>query len=288
MKTCDQIQSDFIEALYGDLDQIRQQGFDTHLGVCPTCAAQFTALRSTLDIIDQSGLGEPEPNFWDDLAARIKTRAADHEEPSDSPDPPVALRPRLMPVRFERRLGAGVPYWATRAVAAVAILAIGITIGRLSTGPTPPDLAQLGTTSLVDIDVSTDALPRRVTSYIQQCQTLLLGIVNLDPAADGFDAFDLGPHQRISQQLAQEAHLLQRDLAGTGERRLARLVLELQDTLLQIASLEAPDRVEGLRLVREQVQQRALLLKIHLETTRREAPPRDAGSSGRSNTRGSV
>ncbi len=286
MKTCHQIQSELVEALYGDLDEIRQQGFDTHLSVCAECAAQFASLRSTLDTMDRRDVAEPEPGFWNEFADRVKARAADSRRQADARG--SGPQPRQVRGRTGRRSGIGLPHWAGRMAAAIAILVVGITVGRLFPGPAPSDVAGANVMQTAAAGASTGALSRRVNRYMERCRTLLLGIVNLDPGADGFESFDVEPHQQLSQQLAQEAHVLHRDLTGTGERRLARLVLELQDILLQIASLDTPERVEGLRVVREDVQQRALLFKIHLESTRRTTPSGDSAQPDSSEAPGTI
>ncbi len=286
MKTCHQIQSELVEALYGDLDEIRQQGFDTHLSVCAECAAQFASLRSTLETMDRRDVAEPEPRFWDTFAERIKTRVADRKQPSGDRVPDS--QPGQVRGTIERRSGIGLPHWAGRMAAAIAILVVGITMGRLSPGPAPSDIVGADATQTAAAGTSAGALSQRVNRYMERCRMLLLGIVNLDPAADGFESFDLEPHQHFSQQLAQEAHVLHRDLTGVGERRLARLVLELQDILLQIASLDTPERVEGLRVVRENVQRSALLFKIHLESTRRTTPSGDSAQPDSSEAPGTL
>lgn len=286
MKTCHQIQSELVEALYGDLDEIRQQGFNTHLSVCAECAAQFASLRSTLETMDRRAVAEPEPGFWNEFADRVKARATDSARQSGArvPDP----QPGQVRGMIDRILGIGFPHWAGRMAAAIAILVVGITIGRLSPGSAPSDIAGADATRTAAAGASAGALTQRVNRYMERCRMLLLGIVNLDPAADGFESFDLAPHRQLSQQLAQEAHVLQRDLTASGERRLARLVLELQDILLQIAGLDTPERVEGLRVVRENVQRSALLFKIHLESTRRTTPSGDSVQPDSSEAPGTI
>ena len=286
MKTCHQIQSELVEALYGDLDPIRQQGFDTHLSVCAECAARFASLRSTLETMDRRDVAEPEPGFWDAFAERIKARVAESERQSGDRVPDS--QPGQVRGRTDRRSGIGFPHWAGRMAAAIAILVVGITIGRLFPGLAPSDIAGADAIQTAAVGASAGALTQQVNRYMERCRMLLLGIVNLDPAADGFESFNLEPHQQLSQQLAQEAHVLQRDLTASGERRLARLVLELQDILLQIASLDTPERVEGLRLVRENVQRSALLFKIHLESTRRTTPSGDSAQPDSSEAPGTI
>ena len=177
-------------------------------------------------------------------------------------------------------MGVGLPVWGGRVAAAIVILTVGIAIGRLSSPNVPADTAGLSSMPTAGIVASAVALDQRVSQYMERCRALLVGIVNLDPGADGFDAFDLTPHQALSRELAQEARVLHRNLSGANERRLARLVLELEDILLQIARLEATERVAGLRAVREDVEQRALLFKIHLERTRSTRRSGESGARG--------
>lgn len=255
MKSCKSIQHDFIEALYGELDPQRQQTFEQHLHGCSECADQFSSLRLTLEAMDEREITEPDPAFWDEFGKQVREMAARSDERSHAGR--LLQSRRWADAAPPRRL-----LWAGRVAAGIAILALGVAVGRLSVRPEDPQLTRSPSPDT--------ALNQRVNQYMEQSRTLLLGIVNLDPAANGFEALDLTPYQQVSNQLVQQAPQLERELDSAGEKRLARLVLELEEMLNQIAALDSAGAVEGVRTVRDGVQQRALLFKIHLESTRRQ------------------
>ncbi|HSR50445.1 MAG TPA: zf-HC2 domain-containing protein [Acidobacteriota bacterium] len=53
MRTCDQIQNDFVEALYGELDKHRRRSLQAHLKSCADCRREFESLRKTLEVMSQ-------------------------------------------------------------------------------------------------------------------------------------------------------------------------------------------------------------------------------------------
>ena len=258
MTTCQQIEPWLVDALYEELDEGRRHEVEAHLQACAACAAEYRSLRATLEFLDQRETEELPDSYWPSFQSRMRAAVAS----------------------LSRRHHHAVA-WTWQAVAAVAILLVGVTLGRLSAPPPP---LEWSTTPIPSSSQVADAmrpagddvaaptpLGQWFGDYLDRTQTLLVGIVNLDPSADGFGAFDLGPHQALSARLAHEASLIERDLRGAGERRQARLVLELQDVLQKIAALEVPERPEGLQTVRKQVRDRALLFQIALERGRRNA-----------------
>ncbi|MEE8587625.1 MAG: zf-HC2 domain-containing protein [Acidobacteriota bacterium] len=266
MKACLKTQYQFVEALYGELPSARQEEFERHLGSCPACQAQFSSLRATLDFMGRRERSEPDAALWSDFPRQIQQRTAESES---------RLGARVL--SFWRRTSpaavpsAGtLPKWAWRAAAVLALLAIGILIGRLSWSP--PEVQQAEAPPIPALGAEEPPIDQRVSSYMERSKVLLLGIVNIDPSDNGAEALDLQPQKRVSRQLVEEAPGLKQELARSNQDRLLELVSELEMILLQIANLEAQQDLEGVEVIRDGVQRRGLLLRIQLEKSKKPSP----------------
>jgi hypothetical protein len=275
VKACEHIREQFGEALYGELDAARQLLVDRHLAGCRDCAAHLAALRATLDVMSQRRRAQPDSDFWDRFAGRLDARvAADAADAANAAGDALRSRVGSSPLSFRRWSGRGGRWAWQAAAAALALVAVGIVLGRLSVSPAPEEVVTVPEAAASGPSAAPEAAPLRlrVDRYMQRSQTLLLGVVNLDADADGAASLDFAPYRRVSQELIGQAPLLERELSDAGERRLAELVAELELILLQIASLEARQDLEGVDVIREGIDRQALLFRIHLESARTRGP----------------
>ena len=76
MTSCERYQPRMVEALYGELDEERRAEFDAHLCECADCAALFSELRATADLMDRRRRPDPGPEYWDGYWNRLQQRVA--------------------------------------------------------------------------------------------------------------------------------------------------------------------------------------------------------------------
>ena len=161
------------------------------------------------------------------------------------------------------------PKWAFQAAAAVALIVVGIFIGRALFSPSftgvqhaarQPDLATQPQPEMTLIDQS--------QNYIQRSKRILLALVNFDPAVEDPYALDLTYQKHVSRELVREASFLKNKLAESDKERLERLITSLEIILLQIANLESENDLDAIELVRDGIDRRGILMEINLTDLR--------------------
>lgn len=264
MTECRKAKDRMIEALYDGLEPAEKETFERHLRACPECAAEYSVLGATLEIMTRRERPDPGPAFWDGYYGRLEKKL------DAGPGPAPAAPAGRPPVR--RRFGglfSFAPRWVAQAAAAAVLVAAGILIGR-SFLTTPASGPSAGTTTVAIPAPAGDPRLVRAESYIDRSKILLLALANSDPAAKDFYGLDLPRQKEISRGLVTEAASLKSDLKSPADRRLRELVSDLEVILLQIANLESESDLEAVELVRQGVDERGLLMKINLNEMARE------------------
>lgn len=254
MKACRKCRSLLTPALYGELGTGDKAFFEDHLASCPACAAEFKTMKETLEIMDQRARPDPGKDFWDGYWNRLARRMETEDAAAEASSPSAGGR-------LGRILGLS-PRWVFQAAAAVALVVVGVFIGRTVFSPqrTPVDVVRQTTTL-----GSTESDPvLRARDYIDRSKPVLLALVNYDASSDDPYALDLPLQKRVSQELATQAGVIKSDLKEPGQRRLRELVTDLETILLQIANLEAENDLEAVEFVKHGVESGGLLLKINL------------------------
>ncbi|HSR66535.1 MAG TPA: zf-HC2 domain-containing protein [Acidobacteriota bacterium] len=265
MRTCAQIQEDFLEGLYGELDQHRQRSLQAHLKSCAGCRREFESLRATLEVMSRRQRPQPA---------------------EDSPETASSLRRLQDQILHSARETKTQPFtssdsrsnrrWLMQMAAGIALIALGVVIGRMTIdrGPSvdggPADLASAtdATADGADSPSPTEALALRVGGYVSSSQALLVGLANLDPEAEGIESFDLAPQKQLSRRLLEEASYLRGSLDDRESREVVELIADLESILRQIANLEAQHDVEGIEIIRQGVESSGILIKIQLQKIR--------------------
>ena len=225
--------------------------------------------EETIMLFKERARPEPAHEFWDGYWDRLQARMAAEPESVPAPAvPPVRLRRPIRPVVRSLR-------WAALPAAAAALVAAGILIGRWSRGPAVPIPGQ-GTA------VMAAELELRTGRYLDRSQRILLALVNFSPETKDSFGLDLPGQKAASRALVQEAPLLRGDLTKARERRLEKLVGDLQVILLQIANLDSADDQDAVRIARAGVEGRDILFQINLaglraSTDRPSPAPADPG-----------
>ncbi len=271
MTECRKAKDRMIEALYGGLDPEEKGIFERHLRACPECAAEYSVLGATLEVMDRRERPDPGPAFWDGYFGRLEKRL-DAETPAPAAAPGRAASRRRLAGWF-----SFAPRWAAQAAAAVVLVAAGILIGRSVIAP-PSPVPSGGGAAVVAAPAGDPRLVR-AENYIERSKVLLLALSNFDPAAKDPYGLDLPRQKEISRGLVTEAAALKSDLRRPADRRLRELVSDLEVILLQIANLESENDLEAVELVQQGVAERGLMMKINLNDMEREdraAKPRPA------------
>lgn len=254
-----------VEALYGELEAAEKQRYELHLRSCPACASEHAALESTLRLMDKRERPDPGREFWDGYWDRLSRRMVWESAGEDR-------RPSLLE-RLTRPL-ARLPRWSLQAAGAAALLLVGILVGSRLIPPSGGDGS--GTRAVP----AASAAVVNAESFVERSKVLLLGLVNYEPATEDAYALDLDRQKTVSRALAAEAPALRDELGKSGEKRLRGLVADLEVILMQIANLEAGQDLEGIELIKQGVDSKAIFLKIDLTRMGRDARGPASPSAG--------
>ncbi len=257
MNNCRKCWSMFIEALYNELTEERKKWFKFHLQSCPKCAEEYKKIGTTVGVMNQRTRTEPDSFFWDGYWDKL----ADRMETEETSATGI--------LAWWHRFWQGINFqvsWTYRVATAVALIAIGVFIGKLYFGrPVSQHVENIQTAQLPPTAVEQITLQQRTDRYIERSKILLLGLINFDPESQDIYALDLPYQKQISRELVQEANVLKDDLNNPGQHQLRDLVEDLRIILLQIANLETEHDLTGIELVKSGVDRRGILLKINLE-----------------------
>jgi len=256
MKGCKKCRGLLVGALYGELDPQQKVFFENHSGACPSCAAEFKALAETLKTMDERIRPEPGPEFWDGYWSRLSRRMGEEDAVEEAPR------------SWAKTLGRAwnlAPRWAFQAAAAVALVAIGVFVGRslFSPRPAPLDISRQAVQAPDAQPAQSDAR-QRAKNYVDRSKLVLLALVNYDSKSEDPYGLDLPFQKQVSQELVSQAGEIKADLKDPSQRRLRELVSDLETILLQIANLESENDLEAVEFVKQGVENRGIFLKINL------------------------
>jgi hypothetical protein len=260
----------FIEALYNEVNSDQKKWFEGHLQSCTKCAEEYEKISTTMGVMNQRTRTEPDKFFWegywDKLVDRIEV-----EEKSVS-------KMRAWWQRFWRSINFQ-PSWAYRVATAVALIAIGVLIGKLYFGrPVSQHVETIQTAEAPPTAVEQVSLQQRADQYIERSKVLLLGLINFDPDSEDIYGLDMPYQKQISRELVHEANSLKEELSDPAQRQLRELIEDLKITLLQIANLESEHDLAGIDLVKSGATRRGILLKINLEEMQEGVPLKKVGA----------
>ncbi len=246
MNSCRKCRRFFPEALYEELAEDERRRFEEHLKDCPSCAAEFEKMKSTLRIMDQRVRREPGQQFWDGYWTKLASRLQEEEQRKRRTSPLVLL-----------------PKWAYQAAAAVVLIVLGIFLGRVFFTSPGPRIQQVAGKEAENI--------LRAQNYFERSKVVLLALVNFDPKAKDPYGLDFPEQKRVSRELVREAGYLKTQFSDPSQKRLRELVTDLEVILLQIANLEQQQGLAAVELVKQGVDERGVLFKINLSEIWRDA-----------------
>ena len=260
MNKCKKCRSLFLEYFYGELDASKKKFFDEHLSVCDKCKSQFAEMEAVLRFTGKRIRPEPPEEFWDSYEERVEQRIETEE--ASTVDRESLWR------SLGRRFYLA-PKWIYQAAAAIALIVIGVFIGRALFSPriTGVQLASQRLELTTPQQLET-ALIHRSQDYIERTKLILLALVNFDPSTEDPYALNLPYQKQVSKELVEEASYLKKELAESDQERLENLVTSLEIILLQIANLESENDLEAIALVRDGINRQGIIMEITLTDLR--------------------
>ena len=257
MIDCEKCRERMIEALYGEFGKEEKVSFDAHLGSCASCAAEFKAMAATLELLDKRERPDPGPVFWDGYWDRL-SKCLDKEmssAPSRSP-----ARARLAAI-FDI-----FPKWAYQFAGGVALIVVGILIGRTVLSRPAPPVQKAQQPAVVTApgvqQVSGPVL--RARNFIDRSKLIILALVNYDPGSQDAYGLDLPLQKQVSRELVNEASVIESELKDPAEKRLRELISDLETILIQIANLDSANDLSAVEFVKQGAESRGIMLKINL------------------------
>jgi hypothetical protein len=260
MSECKKCRSFFLEYFYGELNAPEKKSVDDHISICNKCRSEFTEMKSVLLYTGKRIRPEPPEEFWDSYEERLAQRIESEESLQGDRE--------TLWKKLGKRLEA-TPKWAYQATGAVALIIIGVFIGRALYSPTIPGVQHASQRP----DVVTPPRPEttlvhRSQDYIERSKLIILALVNFDPSLEDPYALDLPYQKQVSRELVEEAGFLKKELADSDQERLENLITSLEIILLQIANLESENDLEAIKLVRDGIDSRGILMEINLSDLR--------------------
>ena len=260
MNECKKCRAFFLEYFYGELDSPKKKFLDNHISVCEKCKSRFTEMGSVLQFTGKRIRPEPPEEFWDAYEKKL-AKNIEMEEASEKGREFLKERPG-------RQFGVS-PKWAYQAAAAVALIIIGVFIGRTLFSPSISGVQHASQQPAVATQPQPElALVNRSQNYIERSKLILLALVNFDPATEDPYALDLPYQKQVSRELVEEASFLKNGLAEFDQERLENLIASLEMILLQIANLESENDLDAIELVIDGIDRRGILLEINLSDLR--------------------
>jgi len=242
---CNDIQLLMLDVLAGSAAQGGQSRLDEHLASCDACRREWALLESITEAPEHRP--DPGQEFWDGYLGRLEERM----ERADSAD----VLPRASFSLVPRRV--------LQVAAAIAILAIGVLLGRASLsedGPFP-----------VPGEMRTElaALDAEAWSVLDRSRTLLLDVANFDASQDLPADLNLDRRQTAASQLVREAADVRSRMSEADRQRMMDLLSDLEVILLQLAHLDAEVDLPQIEMMQNGMDRKALFFKIDIESMNR-------------------
>jgi hypothetical protein len=262
MKPCKNIRRTFVEALYGELNEEQRETFNNHLHSCIACRKSFARMKKALSVMSQRTRPQPGEEFWAGYWDQLEQR--------------MARERKQKQVQTWQR-------WAYRAAAVILLIGAGVILGRISR-TLPGTEQQVAEMPKAQVPVQQAKLEQRTQDFLGKSEILLLGIIHFDPAKQDQAAIDIPRQKKISGDLVHEASDLKKELSKNNDRRLEKLVGDLQLILIQIANLEEKEDLPEIEIVKSGVDREGILMKINMEQMRSRSASYKQSKSALGNT----
>lgn len=266
-------EADMVAHLFGDAHDA--EAVEAALAGSPELRRTYDELRRTLDLVDEDPVPRRGDDYGADVWRRLEGRLNEADRVAEVGDDRATVVSFPAPRRADRARPIAMPAWLGLAAAAVLLLAAGFLLGRLGT-TSPDDTIQVAADD--DLPALSDGARERLltaalSEHLGRSERLLTEIANAsDTTSRSVTDSDL---ERVwAEELLVSNRLYRRAAEAAGQKRIARLLTELEPVLLELAHAD-PGHVERsadeMSELRQRVDEQGLLFKVRV-TERRLAP----------------
>ncbi len=235
MNNCQQFLEALSDGSYEKMELTEKDNFDELLKQNPDCLKEFEKMKKTLSIVKENELPDPGEKYWDSFYDRMENQMDVQTKKSN-----------IWPILFR----------------AAAFIIGGIFIGYLLFDK-PADVAT--NTPDQNPDIKEAALTQKTANMLEDSKVLLLGIANFSALNNNGETIDFSFQKEISNTLLLQTADLKNKLARSKNRRVIRLLDDLELILLQIANLEEEFDLPAIEMIRDGANKQSLLYKIDME-----------------------
>ncbi|HEX6747452.1 MAG TPA: zf-HC2 domain-containing protein [Longimicrobium sp.] len=230
------------EYLDGELEPAERMALEEHLRSCLSCRATLEQLRAVKVRAERLADRQPPPEVWAEIARRIGAP----DVTLDSVDDELTVRRARKTVRFP---------WLRVGAAAAAVLAVGIGIGRMSTG-TPALPRATVQAPAPGTALTSDAYRVAVAQHLDRTEALLTSF----RAAAASGEVDAQVGQWADEMLSNTRLLL--DSPAAADPKLKTLLQDLELVLAQIATLPRNEEKTEVDLARRALDESHVLPRM--------------------------
>jgi hypothetical protein len=257
MSICKRYRPLIIEKLFGEISPEDENRINKHLQKCNRCTREFTKMQQTLGLMTQKENPQPEADFWDSYYERLRARMERDKEHAIMSKPAGGIEK----MRFGRAWNP-----AVKLAGLAATLVLGIIIGRYIFVTVPSNTTQKeGTLIAGRTPTEIRNIDNRTVQLFEKSKILLLGLVNTEPSEMPRGEMNFSIHRQASQALIRETSYLKDNLVTSKQRRLEKLIEELEIILLEIANMEEEEDIPGLEMIKSSIEGQGMLMKLNIQ-----------------------
>jgi hypothetical protein len=243
---------------YGDEAARERTAAEEHLAACPECSARLAGLRSFL-----GALAAPEvPERGETYGAEVWNSIRAH-----LPEPREKRWFSLLPQR-----------WALGGALAALLLAAFL-LGRFLPPAAPPPIAEKP--AQPSGQVRERVLLVALGDHMEKSQMVLVEIAN----AGGTGPVDISAEQARAEDLVDASRLYRQTAQSVGDTSTAKLLEELERTLLDIAHSPAQLDQADLKRIQQRIESQGLIFKVRVigaKVQRGQQPQKRSGMENES------
>ncbi len=214
---------------------------ESHLKECETCRDEFRAVQLVLNTVDSAPVPERGADYGREVWQRIEGR--------------IGHRPR----RSVWRWWVWAPAMATLVIG--AFLAGRFSHTERSTGPLTATVNSQQASQQSNQQIRERILLVAVGDHLERSQMVLAELSNA-PAGKG--KLDISDERQIAADLLDDNRLYRQTATSTGDKRVASVLDDLENVLMEIAHSPTEVSSEQLDELRQQIQERGLLFKVRV------------------------
>jgi len=233
-----------------ELQNEQRAQVEQHVRRCRECAESLERLRETCQTLERRAVRPSRlrsEGYWEDFAARVEGRLPEPERRRlHLPRAFITSVGSLLQMRPRIAIGTGV---------AVAAAVLGLLLLRPATTIDVEPEQEARTAGRPTFEENSE----RLSSYLRQSRTLLVGLTNTDPPAER--QIDLEPERLASRRLLKESRYLRLQPL---DARSANLVTDVERIMIELASAQGTGTAPNLSLIQDGIRERNLLFKIRM------------------------